>query len=570
MHEHTLSPVSSLAKVERSKVVAGWPRKIEIGKIEIGLAACVLIYGIAVAAPPETAPAATSADVSPSYASSPGADAEHPWWAPGGSEVMPKYSTYKNPEGALAILNADGPVDTKNHPFFRPSSSNGRACVTCHQPSSGMSISASKVQERWEATNGSDPLFAAFDGSNCPNLPQADKKSHSLLLSRGLFRIPMPWPPRDSAGKPIKPEFSIEVISDPTGCNTGKKYGLESSQPTISVYRRPRMVANLKYVEPEKPLGLWQVRTGELLPLDDETGHRLAGNLMSDGRSPTLRAQMLDAMSGHLEAHEVPSKADRETIHRFETQIYAAQVYSNEGGSLQEGGAHLGPTALLEGKTGVLGAFPYKSTFPEIDGWRTQRTSAAMTWAPVMQPPTPPAAREGEANESPSQREYRDSVARGFDLFLYRQFLIRNVGSLNPLLGNPVKQSCAVCHNMQETGEDNAPGYLGLGTNTYPYATPAPDLPLFKLTCHLDAPPHPYLGRVIYTSDPGRALVTGKCADIGAATAQQMRALAARAPYFSGGSAKTLREVIEFYDRRFNIGYTERDIQDLVNFLGAL
>jgi hypothetical protein len=237
---------------------------------------------------------------------------------------------------------------------------------------------------------------------------------------------------------------------------------------------------------------------------------------------------------------------------------------------LQEGGAHLGPTALLQGKTGVLGSFPHKSTFPEIEGWRTQKTLTAMTWPPLFKQRALPASREGESSESPATRDYRDSVARGFDLFLYRQFLIRNVGSLNPLLGNPVKQTCADCHNMQETGMDNAPGYLGLGTNTYPYATPAPDLPLFKLTCRLESPPHPYLGRVIYTSDPGRALITGKCADIGAATAQQMRALAARAPYFSGGSAKTLREVIEFYDRRFNIGYSEREVQDLVNFLGAL
>jgi hypothetical protein len=565
MHAIALSSASTPAKNERF-LVHRFSRK----RLVVAISACVLAYATAVASAGEAASPAKTTDVSPSYASSPGADAEHPWWAPGGADVMPKYSTYKNSSGALAILNADGPVDTKNHPFFRPSTSNGRACVTCHQPSSGMGLAASKVQERWEATSGRDPLFSAFDGSNCPNLAQGEKSSHSLLLERGLFRFPMPWPPLDSDGKKIDPEFSIEVMSDPTGCNTSKEYGQYSSQPRISVFRRPRIVANLKYVESDNPLGLWQVRTGELLKVDSETGMRLAGNLMSDSRSPTLRSQMLDAMSGHLESHEVPSKEDREAIRRFEMQIYAAQVSSNEGGSLQEGGAHLGPTALLQGKTGVLGSFPHKSTFPEIEGWRTQKTLAAMTWPPLFKQRALPASREGESSESPATRDYRDSVARGFDLFLYRQFLIRNVGSLNPLLGNPVKQTCADCHNMQETGMDNAPGYLGLGTNTYPYATPAPDLPLFKLTCRLESPPHPYLGRVIYTSDPGRALITGKCADIGAATAQQMRALAARAPYFSGGSAKTLREVIEFYDRRFNIGYSEREVQDLVNFLGAL
>jgi hypothetical protein len=225
---------------------------------------------------------------------------------------------------------------------------------------------------------------------------------------------------------------------------------------------------------------------------------------------------------------------------------------------------------LRDGRTAVLGAFPHEPAFPELDGWVTSRITKAVGWAPLFKFRAFPATRTDEASESPAQHDYRDSVARGYLLFMYRQFLIRDVSSLNPLLGNPVKQTCADCHNMQRTGMDNAPGYLGLGTTNYPTATPAPDLPLFKATCRKDAPPHPYLGRVIYTHDPGRALVTGKCADIGAITAQQFRGLAARAPYFAGGSAGTLRDVIEFYDRRFSIAYSEQDIVDLVNFLGAL
>ena len=35
-------------------------------------------------------------------------------------------------------------------------------------------------------------------------------------------------------------------------------------------------------------------------------------------------------------------------------------------------------------------------------------------------------------------------------------------------------------------------------------------------------------------------------------------------------SAKNLREVVDFYDRRFNIQYTEQEKQDLVNFLSTL
>ena len=48
------------------------------------------------------------------------------------------------------------------------------------------------------------------------------------------------------------------------------------------------------------------------------------------------------------------------------------------------------------------------------------------------------------------------------------------------------------------------------------------------------------------------------------------RGLAARPPYFSNGSAATLRELVDFYDRRFNIRLTEQERTDLVNFLGVL
>jgi cytochrome c peroxidase len=50
----------------------------------------------------------------------------------------------------------------------------------------------------------------------------------------------------------------------------------------------------------------------------------------------------------------------------------------------------------------------------------------------------------------------------------------------------------------------------------------------------------------------------------------QLRGLAARAPYFSNGTATSLRDVVEFYDKRFGIRYTEQEKQDLVNFLSAL
>jgi cytochrome c peroxidase len=171
----------------------------------------------------------------------------------------------------------------------------------------------------------------------------------------------------------------------------------------------------------------------------------------------------------------------------------------------------------------------------------------------------------------------RASIARGNDIFMQRQFWIRDVTHMNSIgLGNPIKRTCVSCHNAQMTGQDLAPGWMDLGTNTYPTWTEpltwstSSVLPVFKITCTPTAPPHPYLGRLIYTTDPGRALITGRCADVGSIVMQQLRGLAARAPYFANGSAATLSELVSFYDRRFNMHLTEQDRQDLANFLAAL
>src|SRR5262249_31061848 len=90
------------------------------------------------------------------------------WWAPGQGTPLPDYATYSNDHGELGVLNTSGRLDTKGHPFFEPIGTNGRACVTCHQPADAMALAVRSVRERWAASGGKDPLFAAVDGMNCP------------------------------------------------------------------------------------------------------------------------------------------------------------------------------------------------------------------------------------------------------------------------------------------------------------------------------------------------------------------------------------------------------------------
>jgi cytochrome c peroxidase len=93
-----------------------------------------------------------------------------------------------------------------------------------------------------------------------------------------------------------------------------------------------------------------------------------------------------------------------------------------------------------------------------------------------------------------------------------------------------------------------------------------PDLPVFQIVCNEG----PDAGEISYTSDPGKATLSGKCADLGRGKGPVLRGLAARAPYFHNGAAATLDQVVEFYNVRFQMNLTEQEKHDLVNFLKAL
>ncbi|MBO9669505.1 MAG: hypothetical protein J7485_03205 [Sphingobium sp.] len=482
------------------------------------------------------------------------------WWAPGSGTELPAFAVYGNASGHVGVLNAGGPVETRGHPFFEPIGSNGRACVSCHQPADGMSLSLRSIQQRWAQTGGADPIFAMNDGANCPNLPQEKASSHSLLLKRGLFRIALPWPPRDAAGKPIRPEFDIEVVRDPGGCNSDAVYGLQGKSPTISVYRRPRVVANMPYVTHDGfGVSPFVGKTGEPALRDPQSGKPLNMNMMADARTVTLRSQMGDAARDHLAivGRLTPEQITR--IEAFEKQIFVAQVDMGPGGSLIEPGGPpgMGPFNLRDGDKGVLGNNTTRWVIPVGDAWKSPKPS-----------------------ETPQERAMRESILRGQKVFHFRTFWIRDSMHLNTVgLGNPTKRTCSTCHGMHMTGMDTVNGWMDIGTTNLPWAKEAPRnpwqtedelMPLFKITCSRSAQPHPFLGRVIYTQDPGRALISGRCNDVGTIVMQQFRGLSARAPYFSNGSAQSLRELIDFYDRRYNIQFSEQEKTDLGNFLAAL
>ena len=260
------------------------------------------------------------------------------YWRAGAAYSLPARLSYPTDTGVITTVHLPGALDTTGHPFFTPLGDNGRACITCHQPADGMSLSARTAREVWQEHGPSDPLFAAIDGSNCPSLPQRARASHSLLLEHGLFRIARPWPPRSAEGRPIEPEFDIELVTDPTGCNADPRYGLASEQPAISVFRRPRPSANLKFAT---AMGFsFDPKDGLPLRIDRESGLPTSGNLLADDRERTLLAQARDALRSHTDLHGALPSAALQRILAFETQLYSAASHHLRAGALDDGGAN--------------------------------------------------------------------------------------------------------------------------------------------------------------------------------------------------------------------------------------
>jgi cytochrome c peroxidase len=96
-----------------------------------------------------------------------------------------------------------------------------------------------------------------------------------------------------------------------------------------------------------------------------------------------------------------------------------------------------------------------------------------------------------------------------------------------------------------------------------------PDLPVFVVSgC-----PNPFAAgqaASFYTTDHGKALITGRCSDFNRVKGPILRGLAARAPYFHNGAAATLHEAVNFYNTRFQMGLTDEQKRQLVAFLKTL
>jgi cytochrome c peroxidase len=427
-----------------------------------------------------------------------------------------------NASGVVRSVNVNGALDL-NNPFFKELGTNGRSCFSCHRPAQGWTITPESVQRRFEESRGLDPIFRTNDGSNCEGADASTlrkrRAAFSMLLTRGLIRIGL--------DVPTGAEFVIDSVDDPYYC--GK------ALTGASLYRRVLPSTNLGFLTA----------------------------VMSDGRESSATTSILqdlakqadDATTTHAQAALHLTAQEAQDIVTFETGLFTAQVRDRDAGSLRAYGASGGPVALSQepffiGINDPVGLNPTGAPFDP----------AAFTifnaWGTI------PGRRHGDEDRA------RRAIARGQQIFDTKPIVITGVAGLNNqtfpngvTVPEPFTGTCTTCHDTPNVGNHSVKAPLNIGLTDASRRTA--DMPLYTLRRLSN-------GDMVQTTDPGRAMITGKWADVGKFKGPILRALAARAPYFHNGFASTLDAVVDFYETRFAIGLTAQEKADLAAFLRAL
>lgn len=376
--------------------------------------------------------------------------------------------------------------------------SNGRACATCHVLEEATTLRPASVSERLRK-NPDDPLFDRLDADD----PDAPTLSFAHL-EKGLVRVVLPL-----ADNMDVIDFDGQVVTAP--------------DRTIFVWRGVPSVADTAFTGPYQ----------------------------FDGREPTLQEQAQAAIVSHSQGPKLGG-AELDGIALFQSGLFSS------------------PRASLVAQLLALGVAEEKVPIPEdffplteaqergrkVYNTACQPCHGGATTDRIMKPEVaaflfPELTDEGNVRyevkpgEPPtpvrSGRTDVDFMNAGFGALSY-------VGQLG--FARPFNASVALPRYRFRFYRDATRSERWVDLPPVPVTASGDP---HELRPALDERGAPIVGPNLipqqFTTDPGRAVITGNPADFEAFDMPQLRGIAKTAPYYHDNSLETLRDVVDEYSR---------------------
>jgi len=481
--------------------------------------------------------------------------------------------TRPNGFGTADYFSSTGSVDASatTNPFFQNLGANGRTCNSCHKLENGMGISTASINAIFTQTGGKDPLFRLNDGSNAPSGPWASiliaqnnlRALYGMLLDHGVIRV----------GIGVPAGLTAVAISD--------SYYFASTAE-LSLFRRPLPSVN----GAASVLAMWDGRE-------------------SEGR-PAIRDALInqanDATQGHAQRATPIDTTTRQKIADFQLALFNAQTSSNVVGDLKipacvtnddgdecedaRGGAQNAFNAFKTGSPGgSQGGFtgfspgindPFRNNgtvcVDQVDAGLNPACfkNVSMTFFDPWE--------SDEITQTTTLNKNRGELGDGENIFYTKPMFFTTAGGgtevpgLSDVKPNLKVGTCTTCHNTPEFGSHSVARFFATGTSDpfmggpnnrdhNPLAGNLVGFPQYTIAASTNTAAYKT------TTDPGLALRTGKFSDFNKFKVPNLRGLGSRAPYFHNGSAKTLNDVVNFYNVKFGMKMTSEEIRKVVLFL---
>lgn len=431
------------------------------------------------------------------------------------SETTAALEATRNPFGVAETFHTTGAIDFTD-PMFQQLGTNARSCATCHVPGMGWGTTAKGVTALFKDSDGLDPLFMVHDEGSRPDADISTEHArratfHPTLLRLGLTRF--------TRTAPARSEFTVLAVEDPSGFSTPSRF---------LNFRRPTATAN-------------EAKSSSILSTSTQAdvGAAIAGLFVG---AATLHLQRDPAN---------PTPVEQQTAGRdFLLNLYFAQIIDDRAGRLDAAGARGGPeNVFLQpftlGANDILSPTFTHKVFDIYDAWAVYDDDHG----------------HGDCRDDRERGAARAAIFRGQEIFNNHEFDISGVPGFNDVVGqDPVRGTCSSCHNVPNIGGHAVIRMMDTGTADEPSCDPALPILTLQNTATLET------RRVC---DLGRG-GNGVWADVAKFRVPPLRGLAARAPYFHDGQARTIAAVIRYYQKRFDMRLSHRQREDLEAFLGAL